>query len=198
MIRRDGISYVEEKCEDGRVIKLPLFFSFNVEEEEGNRLIVSKFLPPGIEKLLLNSNFYVFKDFEASVLIEAQLKSLEGKFIIELIKESFEDKRGYKRLMFCPEELGEFNLWREGSIVSHVKVLDVSLSGIRILLDKRLDLSRGELLILTQGTKILNVQVVRVSEEDDHITVGARIFSANFNLMDFLNQHYVKAVKKLL
>ena len=158
MIRRDGISYVEEKCEDGRVIKLPLFFSFNVEEEEGNRLIVSKFLPPGIEKLLLNSNFYVFKDFEASVLIEAQLKSLEGKFIIELIKESFEDKRGYKRLMFCPEELGEFNLWREGSIVSHVKVLDVSLSGIRILLDKRLDLSRGELLILTQGTKILNVQ----------------------------------------
>lgn len=198
MIRRDGILYVEEKCEDGRVINLPLFFSFNVEEEEGNRLIVSRFLPPGVEKSLLNSKFYVLKDFEGSVLIEAQLKISNGKFILELLKETFEEKRIYKRLMFCPEELGEFELWREGAIVDHVKVLDISLSGIRILVNKRLDLSPGELLTLTQGTKIMNIQVVRVSEEDNHLEVGAKIFSTNFNLMTFLSQHYVETVKKFL
>ena len=200
MIRRDGILYVEEKCEDGRIINLPIFFSFNVEEEEGNRLIVSRFLPPGVEKSLLNSKFYVLKDFEGSVLIEAYLKEeiSDGKFLLELLKESLEDKRGYKRLMFCPEELGEFELWREGAIVGHVKVLDISLSGIRILVNKRLDLSPGELLTLTQGTKIINIQVVRVSEEDNHLEVGAKIFSTNFNLMTFLSQHYVETVKKFL
>ncbi|RKQ61793.1 hypothetical protein C7457_1240 [Thermovibrio guaymasensis] len=198
MTRKDGISYIEEKCEDGRIINLPLFFSFHVEEEEGNRLIVSRFLPPGIEKHLLNSKFYVLKDFEGSVLIEAQLKISNGKFILELLKETFEEKRVSKRLMFCPEDLGEFELWREGAIVSHVKVLDISLSGIRILVNKRLDLSLGELLILTQGTKIMNIQVIRVSEKDDYLEVGAKIFSTNFNLITFLSQHYVETVKKFL
>jgi len=200
MFRRDGILYIDLKCEDGGRVRIPVFFSFKAEEENGNLLVASRFLPPGIERHLLSRDFLVLKDFEGSVLIKARLREElpEGKYLLELLEEELVDNRVYDRFNFCPEEFGEFELRRDSSVVGRVRIADISLLGVKLLLKSKVKLVPGELLLLTQGTKIMNIQVVRVVEGRRAVEVGAKILSTNFNLINFIIGHYVRLVKELL
>jgi hypothetical protein len=198
--RRDGILYYEVKCKDIPKVKLPIFFSFNLEKEEEGSFLASSFSPPGILKLLTQREFFILKDEFGSHLIKAKVKKVigENRCRLELLQEVLTDNRIYDRFNFCPEEFGEFELRKEREVISRAKILDISLSGVKLLLQKQVNLTVGEYLLMNQGTKILNLQVIRTSQEKKKFIVGAKIISTNFNLINFIIGHYVKLVKELL
>ena len=201
MLRRDGILYTDFKCKDGRTIKVPIFFSFKAEgQDREGELVASKFLPPGIEKHLFQKEFFLLKDFLGSVLIRARLKGelSPGKYSIELLEEKTVENRVYDRFNFCPEEFGEFELKRDSVSLGKVRIADISLSGVKLILSSKVALEEGELLLMVQRTKVMNIQVVRIVHEKEAVIVGARILSTNFNLVHFINEHYVRLVKELL
>lgn len=200
MVRRDGILYVDFRCSDGKTVKVPVFFSFRPEGEEEGRLVASRFLPPGIEKHLSQREFFILKDFHGSVLVKARLKGevSPGRYLLELLEEKMVESRIYDRFNFCPEEFGEFELRRDSEVIGRVRIADISLSGVKLVLAKEFKVKEGELLLLTQGTKIMNLQVVRLAREREGVIIGARILSTNFNLVNFIIGHYVALVKELL
>jgi len=207
MGRKDGILHVDIRCSDElKTVRVPIFFSFKIREtgeEEGEsekRFIAESFSPPKVMSFLKDKEFFILKDPMTSRLIKARIVDFidDKSCFLEISDEQMVDKRSYDRFTFCPEEFGEFQIRRGGELYATAKILDISISGLKLLLKEEKDFSVGDSFIVSQGTKILNVQIIRLEDSPSGKILGARITSANFNIVNFIIGNYVDVVKKLL
>ena len=199
MSRRDGVLYAKVKCRDGRLVELPLLFSFKEEEVEEGRVRGGAFSPPGILKFLKGAPFFFLKDSFGQCLIKARaVKVWEEGALIEVVGERFKDKRLFDRFSFCPEEFGEFEVRRRGERVGKGFIVDASLTGVKVELEGKVRVERGELLTLTRGTKVIEVEVVRSSEEGGRRVIGGKLLCTNFCVINLVIESYTRVVKELL
>ena len=201
--RKDGVIYEKVRCPNGRVIVVPVLFSFKVKEEEDGKLVGFDFSPPGIVNLLKEKKHFTVKQIEGDriKLTKSRVVSCrDDRCVVELSQESTLEKRFYVRFSFCPEELGEFTLKFPTGEEEKVRILDMSMSGVKLCAErpKRSEVSTKEPLLLVQGTKILTVRPVRWEKDKGKLIIGARIVRANFNLVGFIINRYIERVLKLL
>ena len=203
-MRCDGILFKRIKCSGFKgVLELPLYFSFKAVKVSDKEMVACSFLPAGIERLLGGREFLILESSTGSHfnVVRAYAQEVEGrKFKITLEEESSEDRRLFKRFSFCPEEVGEFLLQKEGKTIRRVYIIDMNLKGVKLILKghRRGIVGRGEFLTLIQGKKILTVKVLWDEEEKDGLMIGGQVLKANFNIMKFIMYNYVTYVKRLL
>jgi len=199
MGRRDGVLYAEVRCRDGRVVELPVLFSFKGVEEEEGRIRCGAFSPPGILKFLERAPFFFLKDSFGRCLIKARAVEVgEEEAVVELLGERFREKRLFDRFSFCPEEFGEFEVRKGGERIGKGFIVDASLTGIRVEFEGRVRVERGELLTLTRGTRVIEVEVVRSSEEGGKRVIGGKLLCTNFCVISLVIESYTRVVKELL
>ncbi|ADU96129.1 PilZ domain-containing protein [Thermovibrio ammonificans] len=199
--RSDGVVYYKVRCPGGREITVPILFSFKGEESEEG-VVATSFSPPGIVEILKKRQFFLIKENSRrrTVLVKGKVKWCKGNScLFQLDEEVIEEKRFYERFVFCPEELGEFELHLKNGERIPVKVLDISMSGIKLLVERYGEkVSAGETLLLTQETRFLTVKVVRVEREKRGAVVGCKIVNTNFNLIGFIINRYIERVAQIL
>jgi len=199
MDRRDGVFYAKRRCGDGRIIALPLLFSFKEEKFPGGKIRGYSFSPPGVLELLKESSPFLLKDSFKKCLVKARVVEAGKDWaLIEITGEQFKDKRLFDRFSFCPEEFGEFEVRKRGERVGRGFIVDLSLTGVKVELEGKVRAERGELLTLTRGTKVIEVKVVRSSEEGGKRVIGGKITSSNFCVVKMIIESYTKVVKEFL
>ncbi len=203
-MRYDGIIFDKVKCSKFKsFLELPLLFSFKVRKISENELEAYNFLPPGIENLLSEREFFILELFNGGRfnIVKAYAKEVkDGKCLIIVGDEVIRDRRLFERFSFCPEEVGEFTLQSGSTTLKHIFILDMSLKGVKLLLrgQKRGVIKKGEFLTLIQERKVLTVKVLWEEEKREGLVVGGQILKANFNVMKFIMRNYVSHVKRLL
>jgi len=203
-MRHDGILFERIRCSKFQdALELPILFSFKARKLSEKEMLAYSFLPPRIEKFLEGKEFLILEPFNGGRfnIVKAYAQELKGgecRIVIE--GDSSRDRRLFERFSFCPEEIGEFTLQRGEKKLRHVYIFDISLKGIKLLLrgQKKGSVKRGELLTLTQGKRVITVRVLWSDERVDGLLVGCEIVKANFNVMKFIMEHYVKHVKEIL
>ncbi len=203
-MRHDGILFERIKCSQFKeTLELPVLFSFKARKISEKEIVAYSFLPPGMEKLLEGREFLILESFNGGRfnIVKAfaqELKDSECRIVIE--EEASRDRRLFERFSFCPEELGEFTLQRKDRVIRQVYIVDMSLKGVRLLLkgQKRGAVEKGELLTLIQGRGVLTIRILWDEETRDGLLLGCDIVKANFNVMKFIMDHYVRHVKELM
>jgi len=197
MVRKNGILTVKKRCRSGKEVKLPIFFSFR-ERREGELIKIGELSPPGVESALLKVREFVIKEPLTGLLIKAAVLGGKGELSVELLPEKRVENRAHNRFAFCPEEFGEFTLLKDGAPVGRAEIADISLSGLRLNVEGGGKIKPGEPLLVTQGTKVIELLPIRVLKEGSSITVGGRILNSNFCLIKFVIDKYIKVVGELL
>ncbi len=195
MNRKGGILYTTVICNNRKSKEIPIYFSFKVKAKEGNRIWAGDFVPSKVMKLLEKREFLILRENLNGHFIKGKIKKVDnGLYLIET-QDNFIEKRTYDRFSFCPEELGRFQLQRDSQNISKGVILDISVSGIKFLSEKPVNLKIGEVLTLSQKDKSLQVQIIRI---EDVKIFGMKIICTNFNLMKLLVTAYVNLIKKIL
>ncbi len=203
-MRYDGIIFERVKCSKFKnFLELPLLFSFKVRKISESELEAYSFLPPGVENLLSEREFFILEPFNGGRfnIVKAYAKEVKnGKCLIVVDDEAVRDRRLFERFSFCPEEVGEFTLQSGSTTLKHVFILDMSLKGVKLLLrgQKRGVVKEGEFLTLIQDRKVMTVKVLWEEESKEGLLVGCQIVKTNFNVMKFIMHYYVNHVKRLL
>ncbi len=195
-MRLDGVTYKKISCLNKVEITLPILLSFDVLEMSDNTIKASNFLPPGIEKILLNKEFYIYKDKKRTKrLLRARIKEIINNIVhvITLDDEVLDEKRLFERIAVCIQEkfkVLELNI--------DAFILDMSLGGVKLFFEKNVDIKPNQVLTLQHRSKILTLKVLRREEEKNGVILGCEIESSSFNLLNYLVKNYVEQVKEIL
>ncbi len=185
-------------------VYVPVFFSFEVFEVEGDSVVVGSFLPPGIEGILRKREFFFIKEFideEHVVINRSRLEEIEdsGRFRIHLEEITVEERRLFDRFYFCPEMLGKWNINVHSEELGSY-VVDVSLKGIRFLVPEE-DTSSIPLtapIVARKQGKVIEFQPCRVTSVPEGCLLAGNIRYTNFNLVRYVVDNYVKMVKGII
>ena len=203
-MRYDGILFERIKCSKfKKAFELPILFSFKAQKISDNGLKAFNFLPPGIVDILESKRIIVLEPFNGGRfnIVKAYVTDVgKESCTVVLEEEVSKDRRLFERFSFCPGEVGEFQVKNGERGVRRAYIVDMSLKGVKLLMKGlRLgDIDKGTILTLTQDKKVLIVKVLWDEETIDGLLVGCEIIKANFSLMKFIMDNYVKHVKEVL
>lgn len=203
-MRYNGMFFEKVNCSGFRkAFNLPILFSFKVQKISEGELKASGFLPPGIVDFLQDREIFLFDPLNKgkSCIVKAYVKDANNDSCTFVLGEKVaKDRRLFERFSFCPEKLGEFHVQDEEREIKGIYIVDISLKGVKLLFRnlEPHEIREGQILTLTQDGKILVVKVLRKEEGGNGLIVGCEILKANFNIMKFIMDNYVKHVKEIL
>lgn len=203
-MRSDGILIEKVKCSKfGRVLELPILFSFKSRKISDSELEATEFLPPGIEKLLAGKEILILERLNGGKfnIVKAFAREvIDGSCIFVLEGETSRDRRLFERFSFCPEDVGEFILQDGDKKFREAYIIDISLKGVKLFVKgvKEGSIDKEKSILLAQDGKIITVKILWEKEAGDGLLLGGEIVKTNFNLMKFVMDNYVSHVKKAL
>ena len=203
-MRYDGILFERIKCSKfKKAFELPILFSFKARKVSDSELRAFSFLPPGIVDILEGKRVIVLEPFNGGRfnIVKAYVTDVgKESCTVVLEEEVSKDRRLFERFSFCPEEVGEFHVQDGDKRARGAFIIDMSLKGVKLLIRglRQGDIGRGAVLTLTQDKKVLIVKVLWEEETLDGLLIGCEIVKANFNVMKFIMDNYVKHVKEVL
>ncbi len=209
--RYDGIFYLPHKCAGGiNEVLIPIFFSFRAKRVEDENLVVAdRFSPPGVEDIVLGKEIFLLREITTAgevVLVKSSIeRDNEGNILVKVNpKERILENRSFDRYAFCPEELGEFQVFKDEKEepIGSAYITDISLSGAEFFSSTVpfSSINVGDVIVVKQKVKQMKLELVRKRENKARhvIYFAGKIVETNFNLMNYLMTNYVRVIKNIL
>ena len=197
-MRLRGVVYAKTRCPlvHGK-IEVPILFSCNGENVEGNTLKLEDFIPAEVVEVVKKVGSFLVK-FASRELRKVNVTEVPDtdEIVATVSSDVVKERRLFDRFSFC---LGDSNEFLIQGLDLKSFIVNISLNGICLFVPKKeLKISAGDSVVLNGRGKVLTFQVKRVKEMDKGIFLGGEIKRSNFNVMKFIVTNYVKQVREIL
>ncbi|WP_457644275.1 hypothetical protein [Persephonella sp.] len=197
---------LKRKCEKRNMkIEFKVPFSFELEAEEDQTIIIKNLNPYQINKVLPHVKeimIYLKEGTSVYVMKAYIIESQEDRYILKLDKDStYREKRKFHRFSFCCEDLDRYRIKKDEEIFTEdACIIEVSRSGLKIMTKLHGNLEKCDTCTVESTTKDVkfDINIVEVKEERGYYIIRAMIIDSNINLISLVMDGYIKVAEKLI
>ncbi len=189
----------------GVKITFDYVFSGVYEEIAPQTLILTEINPYRTLKILQpGRELYIYINYkEKNYIAKGVVKKIEDhRVILEFNKNNIDnDKRQFYRFHFCCEDLGEFVLLRNSTVITNeVCIYEISKTGVGLYIPAGVSLEVGDTYYLfnKESNIKLDIEVVHFKNIGKFNVVGNKILETNVNLLKYILQEYIKVSEKIV